>query len=130
MQHFYEGCLGTNFADKRRSLRRYSSLADRGQAVISYDVFWVVTPCGSRKHRSFGQTCRFHLQGRKNTRARKVLKAFVLTNACMTPQVPNCNCEPLMQLYSKVNQNGTRLLSISPQITEQYIKQAMFVTDN
>jgi hypothetical protein len=36
------------------------------QNVINNTVFWKMTPCGFIINRSFGGTCRLHLQGRRN----------------------------------------------------------------
>jgi hypothetical protein len=45
----------------------------RSKGKLKNAVLWDVVPCESCKNGRFGGTCRLHLQGRKNTRMRKVL---------------------------------------------------------
>jgi hypothetical protein len=56
-------------------------------------VFWDVTPCGCCMNRRFGGTYRFHHQGDKNRRGRKMLAASSnrSTGNYETIVIPYCN---------------------------------------
>jgi hypothetical protein len=53
--------------ERNASIIRVTTIGEQGTTLtMKNGVFWVVTPCGSCKHRRFGGTWRLLHQGDKN----------------------------------------------------------------